>query len=222
MLLEGIKISKSVRNGNEDKVILNQLDIKIEEGTSIAIKGRSGSGKSTLLNILAGLLNIDDGKIYFNGKDISQRSINERASYRMNNIGYVTQQFHLLDDRNVFENIALPLQYNGMTNKEIKVKVDNVLSKLKMQEFRDKEICNLSGGERQRIALARALIKNPKIILADEPTGALDLKTEAEILEIFRNLNKEGITLVIVTHDESVARCCKEIYELIDGKLIKK
>ncbi|WP_202976479.1 ABC transporter ATP-binding protein [Anaerophilus nitritogenes] len=219
MLIELHKITKRVKNGNKDKIILKNLDFKIDYGDSIAIKGRSGSGKSTLLNILGGLLSFEDGQMFFEGKNITKTSLNERAKYRKHHIGFVTQQFHLLEDRNVFENVSLPLQYDNISSNEIKERVKNVLCELNMEEFIKQPISNLSGGEKQRIAIARAIVKKPSIILADEPTGSLDENTEEDILNIFDNLKKQGMTFVIVTHNDAVANHCERIYELYQGHL---
>ncbi|MCY6957272.1 ABC transporter ATP-binding protein [Clostridium brassicae] len=221
MLIELCKITKKVKNGSKYKNILKNLDLKVYPGDYIAIKGRSGSGKSTLLNILGGLIPFEAGEMFFKGKNITKTSLDERAKYRREYIGFITQQFNLLDDRNVFENIALPLQYAKFPEKEIKKEVINTLSKLDMKEFIDKPISNLSGGEKQRIAIARAIIKKPSIILADEPTGSLDEKTEESILNIFDNLQKQGITIIMVTHSNELANRCRYIYQLEGGFLRK-
>lgn len=135
------------------------------------------------------------------------------------NIGFITQNFHLLDDRNVYENIALPLRYLKISNKETKSMVEEVASDLEIERILKRQIINLSGGERQRVAIARAIVKNPSILLADEPTGSLDEDTERSILNIFNMLHKKGMTLVIVTHDNTVSDCCQMIYELNQKRL---
>lgn len=221
MLIELCKIRKKVKNGSNHKDILKDLDLEVYPGDYIAIKGRSGSGKSTLLNILGGLISFDEGEMFFEEKNITKTSLNEKSKYRKEHIGFITQQFNLLDDRNVFENIALPLQYNKVPPKEIKELVKSTLHELEMEDFIYKPITNLSGGEKQRIAIARALVKKPSIILADEPTGSLDEKTEEGILNIFDNLQKQGITIIIVTHSNEVASHCKYIYQLEKGSLKK-
>ncbi|MBU5676206.1 ABC transporter ATP-binding protein [Alkaliphilus sp. MSJ-5] len=219
MILELRGIKKSFRNGMKYQSILEDLDIKIYEGDSIAIKGKSGCGKSTLLHILAGLITSDAGEILFKGMNLSQLSEEDQANYRRKNVGYITQNFHLLDDRNVYDNIALPLQYLEFNKIQIKEKVEKVSHDLEIEHIIKRDITTLSGGERQRVAIARAIIKEPAILLADEPTGSLDDKTEESIMEIFKNLNEKGMTLAIVTHDNSVSSYCKQVYELKNKKL---
>lgn len=214
-MIELNKISKIISGKN----ILKDLDLNIKEGDSVAITGRSGSGKTTLLNIIGGLTKFDSGKLIFKNKNLAEFNIDDLSDYRKNYIGFITQNFNLLDDRNVFENVALPLYYYDVDRKEIKKRVKTALKKVNMEKFVYSEINTLSGGEKQRVAIARAIIKNPKIILADEPTGALDEETENEILYIFDNLKKYGTTLIIVTHDYNVANHCNRIYTLKDGKL---
>lgn len=222
MILKASNICKSVKNGSKNMKILNNLDLEIFQGHSIAIRGRSGSGKTTLLNILGGVVKPSSGKIYFKGEDFSSKSLDELAEYRKYHIGFITQNFNLLDDRNVYENVALPLYYQKIDNAEIKKRVYSTLKKVGLIKFSKKQINTLSGGEKQRVAIARALVKKPEIILADEPTGSLDEKTENEILNIFDELKLENITMIIVTHDSSVANRCDTIYTLEYGKLYRE
>lgn len=199
--------------------ILNDLYITVNKGDSLAITGRSGSGKTTLLNIMGGLTKFDSGTLIFENENLGKLSIDELSEYRRCHVGFITQNFNLLDDRNVFENVALPLYYDKTNKLEIKKRVQIALKKVGMERFIRSEINTLSGGEKQRIAIARAIIKEPKLILADEPTGALDEDTENEILKIFDELKKDGTTLIIVTHDYNVANHCDRIYTLKCGKL---
>lgn len=219
MLLELSRINKSFKNGKNREKILENLNLKVFKGESIAIKGKSGCGKSTLLNILGGLISFEEGEMMFDGTNISKLTVNERAEYRRKNVAFVTQNFHLLDDRNVFDNIALPLQYIRMPKKEIKSRVEEVMCDLEIQHTMKRNILTLSGGERQRVAIARAIVKEPSILLADEPTGSLDEKTEESILTIFDELHHKGMTLIIVTHDDSVSSHCQHVYELHHKKL---
>lgn len=219
MLLELNNLTKYYKNGSQYQEILKNLDFKVQEGDSIAIKGKSGCGKSTLLNIIGGLLPFEKGTMIFKDKNISKMTENEQAEYRRENIGFVTQNFHLLDDRNVYENVALPLKYLKLQKKQIRNMVETVLDDLEIKHIMDRDIATLSGGERQRVAIGRAIVKNPSILLADEPTGSLDEKTEESILRIFDVLNKRGMTLIIVTHDDSVASYCKYKYLMHDKKL---
>lgn len=218
-MLELSGVTKQLKNGNQRRIILDQLQLQVKHGDSIAIKGRSGSGKSTLLKIIAGLETCDKGEICFEGEDIAKFTINERLKYRRDHIGMITQQLNLLDDRNIFENIALPLYYQGFKKQERKRYVREILASLSMEDFIYKPITNLSGGERQRIAIARALVKNPSMLIADEPTGSLDEETEEEILQIFRELQNQGKTIILVTHNDTVAESCNYVYELVNGKL---
>lgn len=222
MILNAINISKNIKNGKNKRKILNNLNLIINEGDSIAIKGRSGSGKTTLLNILGGMTLADSGNLLFRDCNLDKVTLDNLSCYRRNHIGFITQSFNLLDDRNVFENIALPLYYDKLDKENVKNIVISTLRKLDMESFANREIKTLSGGEKQRIAIARAIVKNPDIILADEPTGSLDEDTEESILSIFRELRKDGITLIIVTHDSNVANSCDIIYNLKDGKLYKE
>ena len=220
MIIEIDNLYKTFRDGKKVKTILKNLDLKVKKGQSIAITGRSGCGKTTLLNIIGGLSEFDSGTLIVNGEDMHTLSIDELADYRKNIFGFITQNFNLLDDRNVFENIALPLYYDSVNKVDIKKRVNKVLSDLEIKHLAKKSIKNLSGGEKQRVAIARALVKNSKIILADEPTGSLDEKTELDILNIFSKLKCDGITLIIVTHNEKVAKYCDLIYELKNENLI--
>lgn len=219
MILKASNICKSVKNGNKNMNILNNLDLEIFQGQSIAIRGRSGSGKTTLLNILGGAVKPNSGKITFKGCDFSNKSLDELAEYRKYHVGFITQNFNLLDDRNVYENVALPLYYQKIDSTEIKKIVNSTLKKVGLSQFSTNQINTLSGGEKQRVAIARALVKKPDIILADEPTGSLDEKTENEILDIFDELKLENITMIIVTHDSNVADRCDIVYTLEQGKL---
>ncbi|GAC41197.1 ABC transporter ATP-binding protein [Paenibacillus popilliae] len=213
-MLELAGIKKGFIDGKRFTILLENVNFVVNEGQSVAIRGKSGCGKSTLLNILAGLLPFEEGDMFFNGTNISKFSTSQMAEYRRNHIAYITQKFHLLDDRNVFENIALPLQYLGVSRGEIKNRVDEVLYNLNMEIHAKKHIASLSGGECQRVAIARAIVKNPSILLADEPTGSLDETTEESILSVFDSLHQIGMTMVIVTHDDNVSSRCQHIYEL--------
>lgn len=218
-MLELAGIKKGFIDGKRYTSLLENVNFVVNEGQSVAIRGKSGCGKSTLLNILAGLLPFEEGDMFFGGTNISKFSTSQMAEYRRNHIAYITQKFHLLDDRNVFENIALPLQYLGVSKGEIKKSVEEVLYNLDMERHAKKNIASLSGGERQRVAIARAIVKNPSILLADEPTGSLDETTEESILSVFDSLHQIGMTMVIVTHDDNVSSRCQQIYELHHKRL---
>ncbi|PTX48308.1 putative ABC transport system ATP-binding protein [Melghirimyces profundicolus] len=210
-------LTKSYRSGERKIDVLKELDLEIEQGDMLAIMGRSGSGKSTLLNILAGLDTPDSGTYRYHQTYVSEMNGNERAKFRRQNIGFIVQNYALVDSKNVFENIALPLRYSKLSKKEIKNKVEHMLMELNITKLKHKAVDTLSGGEMQRVAIARALIQDPALILADEPTGSLDVQTESEILDIFTKLNQQGKTLVIVTHDQVVADHCHNTYYMQDG-----
>ncbi|TKI46643.1 ABC transporter ATP-binding protein [Lysinibacillus tabacifolii] len=219
MLLTLSNVKKTYWNGNKQSIILKNVNLQIKNGEVIAIKGRSGSGKTSLLNIIAGLTKCDSGQIHFNYNDITNLSFDEQLEYRRKNISIITQQFNLLDDRSVFENIALPLNYEKVKKDEKKKKVQEVLNSVGMKDFAYQKTLNLSGGERQRIAIARALVKEPLLLIADEPTGSLDVETEKGILGIIDDLKDKGVTIIIVTHDDNVANICDTVYELVNGEL---
>lgn len=200
------------------KVITN-LDLCVFRGQSVAIRGKSGCGKSTLLNILAATQVADSGQTIVNGQDIQKISNKARAIYRSENIGYIPQNLYLLDDRNVFDNIVLPLQYLKFSKVGMQERVDILAQSLGIQGLLNKHVNLLSGGERQRIAICRAIIKKPLILLADEPTASLDEENENIVLNIFQELQKEGTTIVIATHDDTVSSRCNASYTLTKGKL---
>ncbi|QPJ86656.1 ABC transporter ATP-binding protein (plasmid) [Sarcina sp. JB2] len=206
-------LSKTFNDGKKKKTIFENLNLSIKTGQSIAITGRSGCGKTTLLNIIGGLLDFDYGDLFINNININSLSLNQIADYRKNYFGFITQNFNLLDDRNVFENVALPLYYSSIKKSDIQKRVNTILTTLDISHLAQKNIKNLSGGEKQRVAIARALVKKSKIILADE-------KTELDILNIFSKLKNSGITLIIVTHNEKVANNCDLVYELKNKSLI--
>lgn len=220
MIIKINNLSKTFNDGKKKKTILKNLNLSIKTGQSIAITGRSGCGKTTLLNIIGGLLDFDYGDLFINNVNINSLSLNQIADYRKNYFGFITQNFNLLDDRNVFENVALPLYYSSIKKSDIQKRVNTILTTLDISHLAQKNIKNLSGGEKQRVAIARALVKKSKIILADEPIGSLDEKTELDILNIFSKLKNSGITLIIVTHNEKVANNCDLVYELKNKSLI--
>lgn len=196
---------------------LKGISLTIQEGEMVAVMGKSGSGKSTLLNILGGIMSPDSGEYEYFGEQLNMGSQKVLTEFRRKEIGFVVQYFALVEDLNVFQNVALPLKYQGYSKKKIK---DLVLSALKELEMEDKVKAyptELSGGQQQRVAIARAIVKKPKVILADEPTGALDEATGDNVQEIFRQLHEKGKTIVIVTHDERVAKRCERIIHVKDG-----
>ena len=205
--------------GKNDPMVqaLKDINITINKSEMVAIMGPSGSGKSTLLNILGFLDKETSGEYFFDG--ISTKKLRDTllSRYRNQKIGFVVQNFALIDDYTVFKNLSIPLEYSNVPRKSRKERINNMLKKISLLDKKDKLPKELSGGQNQRIAIARAVINNPDIILADEPTGALDRETGLEIMKLFKELNDEGKTIVIITHDNRIAKLCKRIIYIEDG-----
>lgn len=198
---------------------LRGIDLSISQGEMVAVMGKSGSGKSTLLNILGGMMSMDEGTYLYQGRQVAGKSQKALASFRRDEIGFVVQYFALVDDLNVFQNVALPLKYQGYPQKRIQEMVMGALGELEIAEKAKAYPCELSGGQQQRAAIARAIVKQPSLILADEPTGALDEATGEAVQDIFRRLNDRGKTVVIVTHDAKIAGGCGRVISLKDGRV---
>lgn len=199
--------------------VLKGISLDIEAGEYIAVTGASGSGKSTLLNILGILDTYDAGDYHLNGTLIKNMSEREAAKFRNEMIGFVFQSCNLINFKNALENVALPLYYKKVSRKKRNIIAMEHLDKMGLKDWAHHMPNELSGGQKQRVAIARALISGPKIILADEPTGALDSKTTVEVMDVLTNLNSEGITTIIVTHEKSVADATKRIIHLKDGMI---
>lgn len=199
--------------------VLKGISLDIEAGEYIAVTGASGSGKSTLLNILGILDTYDAGDYHLNGTLIKNMSEREAAKFRNEMIGFVFQSFNLINFKNALENVALPLYYKKVSRKKRNIIAMEHLDKMGLKDWAHHMPNELSGGQKQRVAIARALISGPKIILADEPTGALDSKTTVEVMDVLTNLNSEGITTIIVTHEKSVADATNRIIHLKDGMI---
>ena len=213
-------INKFFGNNDGKIQVLDDINLKVSKGEMIAIMGPSGSGKSTLLNILGCLDSQTTGTYELFNKKIDNLSNKDKSQLRNSTFGFVVQYFALLDEYTVYENVKLPLKYSKSKKRLSKNEVIKLLEDLGIAEKKNNYTNELSGGQNQRVAIARALINNPEIILADEPTGALDKKNSTDVLKIFQRLNAEGKTIIVVTHDENIARLCKRIVSLEDGKII--
>lgn len=196
---------------------LRGISMEIRQGEMVAIMGKSGSGKSTLLNIVAGLTMPTSGRYCFQGKEIMNMKQRELNQFRRENVGFIVQYFALIEDMDVYHNITLPLRHTKVSGREVKKRVIEVARKLGIEDKLKAFPEELSGGQKQRVAIARAIIKESKMILADEPTGALDSQTAEDIMKVFRSLNQEGKSVLIVTHDMGIAKQCDRIIEISDG-----
>ena len=218
MLIKLENIQKYYKVGKDELHVLKSLNLEIDSGEFVMIMGKSGSGKTTLLNILGFLDVFDEGRYIFDGTDVTNLSENERSVFRNINIGFVFQQFNLIETLNVYQNVELPLIYNKALKKsereeivEDKLKSVGLLDKLKQKPLQ------LSGGQQQRVAIARCLANDPQIIFADEPTGALDSETSKEIMELLTKLHEQGKTIIMVTHDQDLTKYATKVIRLKDG-----
>lgn len=212
-------IHKSYKMGKSSLHVLKGINFEIEKGELVAIMGSSGSGKSTLLNIL-GMLDVAD-KGYYSLDGIHIKNLNEKkaAQHRNDFLGFVFQSFNLISYKTALENVALPLYYKGVGRKERQKKATEILDRVGLKPWVKHLPNELSGGQKQRVAIARALVSEPKVVLADEPTGALDSKTSFEVMELIKEINKEGKTILVVTHERDISQMCKRIIRLKDGEV---
>lgn len=217
-IIQAINITKYYKPGGKPFLALKDISIDICRGDFISIIGASGSGKSTLMNIIGLLDDFDTGKLVIDGKDVSLYTDKEKAIYRGKKIGFIFQSFNLLNKYTVLENVLLPSLYNDITNP--RQTAIEILTELGLEDKLKSKPLQLSGGQQQRVAIARALINDPDIILADEPTGNLDSKSGKKIIEILKELNKKGKTIIIITHDPNIAEETKKSIKLFDGQII--
>ena len=219
MIVQLENVFKSYSQGREPVPVLHDVSMTVEEGEYIAIMGPSGSGKTTLMNLLGCLDVPTSGKYYLEGQDIGSLSDDALADIRNNSIGFVFQNFHLLPKMTALDNVALPLLYRGVPLKERRPRAEAALKLMGLGDRMDFYPNQLSGGQQQRVAIARAIVGGPRLLLADEPTGALDTASGNQIMDIFRRLSQRGITIIMITHEQSIAQCADKIYHILDGRL---
>lgn len=220
MIITIDNINKTYKNGSLELQVLKNISFKVDKGEFLAIMGSSGSGKSTMMNILGCLDNQYEGRYILDGIDISKSTENELSEIRNKKIGFIFQSFNLLPRLTALENVELPLVYSSIPKEERHKRANELLEMVGLKDRTHHRPNELSGGQRQRVAIARALVNNPSIILADEPTGNLDSKSEGEIIEILQKLNKMGKTIVIVTHEPSIGEIAERKIIFKDGEII--
>lgn len=219
-MIKTVNLQKVFRTDEVETWALNNVNIEIQEGEFVAIMGPSGCGKSTLLNLLGLLDNPTGGEYRLNGEDVSTYTEAQRTALRKGVIGFVFQSFNLIDELNVYENIELPLLYMGVSASERKRRVEDAMNRMAIAHRVKHFPQQLSGGQQQRVAIARAVVTNPKLILADEPTGNLDSKNGKEVMDLLTELNKEGTTIVMVTHSQHDAGYADRVINLFDGQVV--
>lgn len=220
-MIEIKDLHKSYKMGKNELHVLKGINFSVEDGEMVAIMGSSGSGKSTLLNIVGMLDLLDRGSYTLDGVPIVNLNETKAAKYRNKFLGFIFQSFNLINYKTALENVALPLYYQRVPKKERDVKALQYLTKVGLANWATHLPSELSGGQKQRVAIARALAAEPKVLLADEPTGALDSKTSYEVMQLLQEINDEGKTLLVVTHEEDIAKMCKRIVLLKDGVIIE-
>lgn len=219
-MIKAVNLTKVFRTESVETTALNGINLEINKGEFLAIMGPSGCGKSTLLNLLGLLDNPTSGELWFMGEEVSRYTENNRTDLRSGNLGFVFQSFNLIDELTVFENVELPLLYAGVPAKERLSRVNAALDRMQIAHRTEHYPQQLSGGQQQRVAIARAIVTNPHIILADEPTGNLDSVNGGEVMNLLLQLNKEGSTVVMVTHSEENARMAGRLIRMMDGNIL--
>ena len=218
-ILKLTDICKDYVQGKEPVRVLKNVNMTVEQGEYLAIMGPSGSGKTTLMNLIGCLDVPTSGELELEGKELKDLSDDQLADIRNKYIGFVFQSFHLLPKMDALDNVALPLLYAGVPQKERRRRAEEALKAVGLEERIHFLPNQLSGGQCQRVAIARAMVTKPALLLSDEPTGALDTKAGNQIMEIFRNLSREGMTIIMITHEQSIADCADKIYYILDGEL---
>lgn len=219
-MIQTEQLKKIFRTDEVETTALNDVNFEVTKGEFVAIMGPSGCGKSTLLNILGLLDNPSGGKYYFDGKEVSKYKERQRTNMRKGNVGFVFQSFNLIDELNVYENVELPLLYLRMPGSERRKRVGAILDRMQISHRRKHFPQQLSGGQQQRVAVARAVVADPKLILADEPTGNLDSKNGEEVMRLLEELNREGTTIIMVTHSPAHAERAQRVVHLFDGHIV--
>ena len=214
-------LHKSYQMGKNSLHVLKGIDFEVKEGELVAIMGSSGSGKSTLLNIVGMLDNYDEGSYELGKVLIKKMDETKAAKYRNKFLGFVFQSFNLINYKNALENVVLPLYYQGVSRKEREEKALKYLADVGLKKWATHLPTELSGGQKQRVAIARAMVGEPKVLLADEPTGALDSKTSKEVMDLIQKINKAGKTILVVTHEQDIAEMCSRIVKLKDGVIVE-
>ncbi|VAW10758.1 ABC-type antimicrobial peptide transport system, ATPase component [hydrothermal vent metagenome] len=220
-MIEIKNLHKSYKMGSNSLHVLKGIDFKVEEGELVAIMGSSGSGKSTLLNILGMLDGLDEGSYMLDGVPIKDLNETKAAQYRNKFLGFVFQSFNLINYKSAVENVALPLYYQKVARKERLEKAMKYLEQVGLKDWATHLPSELSGGQKQRVAIARAMAAEPKVLLADEPTGALDSTTSYEVMDLIQKINDQGNTILVVTHEPDIANMCKRIVHLKDGVIVE-
>ena len=218
-VLQAKNLRKIYGSGNNAVHALDGVDLSVQKGEFVAIVGTSGSGKSTLLHMLGGLDTPTSGSVILSDKDLYSMKEDQLAVFRRRKIGFVFQSFQLMPRESALDNVSLPLSYAGVKKKERKERAQKALERVGLGDRSGFRPTQLSGGQKQRVAIARAMVNNPKILLADEPTGALDQKSGKQIMELFQSLNDEGVTIVMITHDINIAKQAKRILHIVDGEI---
>ena len=222
-IVELKNINKFYKVGKEKLHILKSINLNIEKGEFVMIMGKSGSGKTTLLNILGFLDKFDQGEYIFNKKDVTRLNESEKSNFRNLNIGFIFQQFNLINTLNIYQNVELPMVYNNKYSKQEKrEQIENNLNIVGLLDKMNQKPLQLSGGQQQRVAIARALVNDPEIIFADEPTGSLDSDTGIEIMDLLKELNNQGKTIIMVTHDEDLTKYASKVIKLKDGLIMEE
>ena len=222
MILDLKGIYKNYQQGKMVVPVLKDINFSMNEGEYVAIMGPSGSGKTTLMNIIGCLDKATSGSFFLDGKDISACSENEMSDIRLHKIGFVFQSFHLLPRQSALANVEMPLNYARVPKKVRREKALKALDRVGLSDRVNFKPNQLSGGQMQRVAIARAIVNEPKLLLADEPTGALDSKSGAQVMDLFRTLNEDGVTVLMITHDPDIAAHAKRVVTILDGELQEK